>query len=340
MVNSNFPKKLFILGAGSSAHSGAPLGRQFVNLLFSMSKKDERINNLRSFIEHLFPWCTLDITRNSLGMTDFGDISPKFEEILSFIDIAIQRNESFDQKYQEREIIQLKNDLHYLIWKTLEFVKDMGKEDLHSLFIEKMIKPDSAIISLNYDTLIDYSLENHGYKIDYGMEFDQSCGYDEPKSLIEGDSPRAISLAKVHGSLNWLYCPSCYKTFKYSSKNLKNVFAAEPELCPDDHTYLKGAIVPPTYLKNYANPLLRRVWTKAGSLLGNATKIYIIGCSFSDADMWFKFLAKKFILLNKNNPKIIVINPERRGELKNRYQRILGPITYVSASFSDWIHSS
>jgi hypothetical protein len=279
-----------------------------------MSRTDDRINNLKSFIEHLFPWCGQYFEEPKSNLISLNDISPKFEEILSFIDIAIQRNEAFDSFYQEREIGQLKNDLNYLIWKTLEFVKNVEKEDIHSEFIKKMVTRDTAIISLNYDTLIDFSLENQGCTINYGMDFDYSCSYEKnPDTLDPTGKSDIVSLAKVHGSLNWLYCPSCYRTFKYSSKSLKNVFAPEPELCPKDKTYLKGAIVPPTYLKNYTNPLLSKVWALAGALLGNAKKIYIIGCSFSDSDIWFKFLAKKFLLLNENRPEIIVVNPEKRG---------------------------
>ncbi|PKK90261.1 MAG: hypothetical protein CVV64_09855 [Candidatus Wallbacteria bacterium HGW-Wallbacteria-1] len=311
---------LFILGAGTSAHSGAPLGKQFLGFVERGCDSDPRFRNLREFLHRFFP-----PVRGKC-------LYPKFEELISLIDIAIARGESLDSFYQEREIIQLRNDMNYLIWKTLEFVKNLRSEDLHTLFIEKCLKRgNAAVISLNYDTLIDYSLEEMGLRVDYGFKFSNSV-------VASPSTTTSVTLIKIHGSLNWLYCPTCLRIYRYRAGELSRVFSPDPELCPDDGTYLKGIIVPPTYLKNYMNPYLALSWKAAGTLLKRARRIHFLGSSFSEADMWFKFLVKKFIFLNSCSPEINVVNPEKRSEIRERYERLLGPVTYIQKSFGEWLH--
>jgi len=319
---------LYILGAGTSAHSGAPLGKQFLGFVESECHQDPRLENLRSFLHQFFPFGSSPKSRH---------LYPKFEELISFIDIAVARGESIDSHYQEREILQLRNDLNYLIWKALEFVKNFRSEDLHKLFISKCLnRGNAAVISMNYDTLIDYSLEEMGYGVDYGFPFSSEAAPLGCASKVHSDS---VTLIKIHGSLNWLYCPTCLRIYSYRAGELDRIFSPDPELCPDDGTYLKGIIVPPTYLKNYMNPYLAMSWKAAGNLLKNARRIHFLGSSFSEADMWFKFLVKKFIYLNRQEPEIHVINPEKRSEIRDRYERLLGPVHYIQKTFGDWLHS-
>ncbi|MCK5687206.1 SIR2 family protein [bacterium] len=314
---SSNPRKVFLLGAGSSAHSGAPLGKHFLKLVYSDQHKDKRIQNIKTFLEKYF-----NINKNT-------EIFPKFEEVLSFIDISLQKGEAFSKDYQEQEILQLRTDLNYLIWKALEFVKNIPGEDTHKLFIQSQLNKNDAIISLNYDTLIDFSLEKSGYNIDYGIPFAN-------KDISTTQS--TTKLLKLHGSLNWLYCPGCYSIYHYSYERMNNIFSQEPELCKNDGIYLKGIIIPPTYIKEYLDPFINMIWIKAGNAIRNADEIYFIGCSFSDADMWFKFLLKKSLFLNPNSPDVFVVNPEKRGIIKKRYERILGPVNYIQKTFADWLH--
>lgn len=59
---------------------------------------------------------------------------------------------------------------------------------------------DFAFISTNYDILIDKSILEIGKDIDYGFNY-----------INSKQSINSISLFKIHGSLNWLYCPVCKK---------------------------------------------------------------------------------------------------------------------------------
>lgn len=315
-------KDLYVLGAGSSAHSNAPLGKHFLRMAGEACDTDPRLIGLRDFLRDIFP----SIATN---------LYPKFEEVLSIVDIAVSRGETLGKKYQEREILKVKGDLNYLIWKTLEFAKNVQSENLHEIFIEKCLsRGDSSVISLNYDTLMDFSLEGQGFDIDYGLPFATKYGSESEFPAVSG----RISLIKLHGSLNWLYCPGCFALYRYTRTHLHRIFSAAPEYCTHDGTYLKGIIVPPTYLKNYMTPFLNHLWIMAGHFLSRVRKVFFIGCSFSDSDMWFKFLVTKSLLLNPVKPRIVVVNPECRGKIRRRYERLLGPVDYVRATFSDWLH--
>lgn len=311
-------KKVFLLGAGSSAHRGAPLGKHFLKLVYSYPQLNPRLQNIRQFLERYY------------GINEKSEMVPEFEEVLSFVDIAIQKREVFSKNYQEQQIIQLKTDLHYLIWKALEFVKDISNEDLHQLFIRSCLDENSSIISLNYDTMIDFSLEALGYDVRYGIDFANKPP-DPEKKVTE--------LLKLHGSLNWLYCPGCYSIYHYTYEKMSKIFSQDPELCPSHDIYLKGIIIPPTYIKEYLNPFLNMIWIHAGEVLREADELYFIGCSFSDADMWFKYLLKKSLYLNVKAPEIHVVNPENRSTLRERYERLLGRVNYIEMTFSQWLHS-
>jgi NAD-dependent SIR2 family protein deacetylase len=195
--------------------------------------------------------------------------------------------------------------------------------DIHFSFVEKKLNPNDAIISLNYDTLIDFALEKKGIPFEYFL-----------KTTSTKD---ALPLIKVHGSINWLYCPSCYAFFTYNHQEIEKIFSPQPELCPEDRSYLKGILIPPTYFKNYHHPIISNLWIKAGQVTKRAKRIFFIGLSFSNADIWIKYLLKKYIFLNSNEPELYVINPEQRGIVKDRFERIFGKITYLKMTFKEWI---
>ncbi len=85
------------------------------------------------------------------------------------------------------------------------------------------LPPADTIITSNYDTNIDLALyeivyaEDTGYQRGEGRITDIYLGTEFRDPYTDEDAfsepERAIDLFKLHGSLNWLYCPRCHRIY-------------------------------------------------------------------------------------------------------------------------------
>ena len=95
-----------------------------------------------------------------------------------------------------------------------------GKEPVNHRALVQSLRDSSDLdhttfISFNYEILLDQVLTEargrYDRDLDYGIDF---ANYEVPTTHpgLDWDPPRvgrALSLLKLHGSLNWLYCPTC-----------------------------------------------------------------------------------------------------------------------------------
>jgi hypothetical protein len=262
---------------------------------------------------------------------------------------------------------------------ALVIAKELGGQI--PLLHEKLVRhlrnaghlPNTIFISTNYDILIDNALlnpppeETSGSLIDYGVEF---TNFDLPEDVQEQwrrwnrPNPTATKLYKLHGSLNWLFCPTCNSlTLTPGMKGAIQLLgiddpAAKCQVC---HSLMTPIIVPPTFYKDMSRIFLSMVWNKAESALRKADHLILCGYSFPDADMHIKYLLKR-IQTNRSGQKlrVTVINnrphkedendsrpcecqscsPQAALQRKNeelRYRRFLGPdVNYEDSSFEDF----
>jgi len=219
-------------------------------------------------------------------------------------------------------------------------------EGLHFKLVANLAQQDllreTIFISTNYDIVIDNSLELH-YKsqvgmLDYGVDF---VNFDKP-------GEQATRLYKIHGSFNWLYCPTCnnltltrYKkgvlelirimedsrrpggpshkylddTFKWMNHGLvEDVGRARCDVC---RSLRVPVIVPPTFFKDMSKVFLSLIWNKAENALRQVDRIIFCGYSFPDADLHIKYLLKR---VQTNRDKkidfIIINNPSKDSGIK------------------------
>lgn len=214
----------------------------------------------------------------------------------------------------------------------------------------------TSFISLNYDIIIDNRLTElyPDYHLDYGIDF---INYEEADEAIrngtyyeadywERPNPeKAIKLFKLHGSLNWLFCPACL-SIKLTPKEKSGArIMIMPQKCEDCSGSLTYIIIPPTFFKVMSNHYLRQVWFNAEKSLRNIKKIYFCGYSFSDADIHIKYLLKRIELSLHNDLEIYIINWHEnklvhQAELeKQRYLRFFKDkdiIYFKKLSFQDF----
>ena len=144
-----------------------------------------------------------------------------------------------------------------------------------------------AVISFNYDLLMDNALRQSGKLTDSGyfLPFHKVLsdqGWESPQNKIS-----EVSMLKLHGSLNWLHCSYCNSYLSTRSEKMGSWYYLKPKNCPicgQSNHYLERVIVPPLLAKDYSMHPLKYLWNQAISRVSISREIVIIGYSFPPTD--------------------------------------------------------
>jgi len=356
---------VIILGAGASSSDGAPLQKDLMKefcskatlkkLNLSNEKRIQIGNNDEAEKNHLTQiekYFDLFWGADLLSPFDKKFTYPTFEDCLGILDIAKNRNENFKLKNRE-ELNIFRNSLIFLIAKAIEEKFTTSGSHNHETLINRLkqegLLKSTAFISLNYDIIIDNTLtqlrDSDNLDLDYGIEFmnfDRNQNSDE-NSWMRPHPTKSILLLKLHGSLNWLYCPTCNQ-IEITPKEKGAIKAfTQSEKCFACGTPMEPIIVPPTYFKEMENVYLQQIFQRSDEILRNSKKIYLCGYSLPDADLHIKYLLKRAELLNRNPPEIFIINNHKnkkdpRIEKKRFLQffKFKKMVHYTELSFEDF----
>jgi hypothetical protein len=198
---------VIILGAGASAADGAPvqnkLIRDFFNSRYHLPKN--KFTDQEKIIFDYFK----SFWGIRLGRSKSSEY-PTFEECLGVLDLAYLRGDGY-KNLKKEEIITYRSALVYLIAKLLD-EKLRRPAPYHRKLVNKLLNcnqlGNTSFISLNYDIIIDNEIVKiyEDYYLNYGIDFinfDREDDWERPKE------DQAVLLLKIHGSLNWIYCPTC-----------------------------------------------------------------------------------------------------------------------------------
>ena len=356
-----FRKNVFILGAGFSAKAGAPVMSDFLEkakrlrddprlelpredhktfgnvfkrlaeLRIAQAKMDINIEN----IEHLFGLVDMDLAFDgaSSGSTLRRDLILLILRTLEkFID-----SEKLDKpriNFQMRDL----NGKPYLKILAANYVQ------LFSAFASRLWIRDGrfnrdvqdAIITMNYDCLLDDCLLKMGVQPDYGLENSELPV--EFKRLT-----RMLPVLKLHGSANWFQCTEpceggIWISADSPAKRLEYFYGQRRPSC---NHQVEPVIVPPTWAKGGQSTILRPVWTRALQALREAGRIFIIGYSLPRTDEFFKYLLALALATNERLDKIIVVNPSKEAQdtFANLFSSHFGSkLTPVQKEIEEYIH--
>ncbi|HVV53324.1 MAG TPA: SIR2 family protein [Polyangia bacterium] len=340
------------LGAGASKAEGAPLqGELFREYFSSDSFKDsdeEMDRELATFFSEMFQ---IDVDHDDLAKVIF----PTFEEVLGLTDLAALRKEAFrhfdndNRATNSGRLRFIGQHLVFLVAKVLD-AKLRKEAGLHRRLVVALRGADrlrsTAFVSTNYDILIDNALteeRDHGTDLDYGVDF---RNFDRPYDWDRPDLDRSVRLFKPHGSLNWLFCPTCNEleiTPKEKSVVTRLISDFRGSTCRVCKSVYVPLIVPPTFYKDMNNAFLSAIWNRTDVTLRKVRHIIFCGYSFPDADIHIKYLLKR-AQTNRTGPlKFTVINHYEKKDPKDaehedgRYKRFLGRgVKYTGLSFGDF----
>ena len=316
-------KTAFVLGAGASSDEGLPEQNKLLKTYFESPDTDSFRDTLAAYFRNFF-----GVNLDDLDKAVF----PTFEEALGILELAIERDESFGPNYTLDKIREARRDLVLSMGVAIERAPLNGKDThnklLSRLFPDMQLTPDQySFISFNYDILLDRAIMNLldkdiyvDYRITFTNQEKEFPGF--PNWTSPGE--KCVTYLKPHGSLNWVYCPTCNSIYMLGSSK-SGVFTTgyihKLEHCPKDETVLDCLIEPPSFFKTYKNIYLSIVWKEMRDLLAEVDRIVFIGYSWPDADIWTKYLIKR--TRHRKTTEFIVVNPSE--EEVSKYRRFWVP---------------
>ena len=204
---------------------------------------------------------------------------------------------------------------------------------------------------MNYDIIADNSL------IHIGEELGLEPGYPDYRCDVSTKPYRLRAkfgkLLKLHGSMNWLYCPACHRLDVGISRSGRTMIKALDLLyheddrqdlterytchgspCLDCETYVEPVMISPTHLKDYRNPHIASVWYEADRALRQAERVVFVGYSLPPDDVDVIYLLKRTLsalsVERVNAPEIVVVEYDPNGRAREdnpvwqRYRTLFG----------------
>lgn len=328
-------KTVFIFGAGASRDSGGPLMHDFLDRAATLQRQAiPGIQGAREDFDNVFSAIKAMQAIHAKSYLNLEDIEVLFGAIEMALIIGKLSN------WSKQQIQELRNSIITLIVKTLEhsirfplqgniLVPPQPYADFMKILseiIEKQptIEPhDFSFLTFNYDLTLDVALYRAGLKYDY---------------FLDDNITSQVPYLKLHGSINWGFCPRCKKIApvhikemrlnpfprnKFVYLNVGSTLQQYKHLCGSN---ISGPpmIVPPTWGKTEHMESLSKVWAQAAKELAQAENIFIIGYSLPDTDLFFRYL----FALGTEGPTSIrrlwVINPDDSGDVEKRFRDFIG----------------
>ena len=363
---------VYVLGAGASAEAGVP---QTKSLLDLVDRRSTDSKELARFIK-----------RFGFRNAKEGSI----QDLINFVNSCVRDNQPLDGDFTIDKLRALRNvitvQLSFVIGEASkngdkvrlpEGADDqLGAKELRlplhfRRFVRKLrtrrrgiagrLAAGDVVVSTNYDINIDAALYELVYADETGAERDGSQLSDVYLGSTEFRDPytdeyalssakATVDLLKLHGSLNWLYCPRCMRifvaAFGFSVRYLADLNDPETldeRTCFCGYHPLEVVIVAPSSTQEIANLHLRSIWLNAYKALEASDHIVICGYSLPPEDLAIRSLFHRSLdarrQMGGKTPTVRVIDPKAADEqLRDRFVRLFGSdVRFIEKEFGAWV---
>jgi hypothetical protein len=362
-------KTVVVFGAGASAACGTPLTNEILWKAFDDEevKRDLSRNKDRADDIERVQYCLTNhfhVPDHDAQPEDY----PSLTLLLSLLDLSIERNRPFPASpkfpsgLSREELAKARAALEYIIFGVLDhYLKDQRKHAQYDLLGSEAVRNGTEgpqVISLNYDIIADTALCRLA---------EERCGKDarldyvcDVRNKVYRERTAYGKLLKLHGSLNWLFCPGCQALQVAMSANgkaiadssmLKALFEYrsldQHYLCSKNgclacqcvycEAPLRPIMITPSFAKDYRNPHIQRVWYEAELLLRRCDRAYIVGYSLPDDDLEVIHLLRRG-LEGLDGKRITVVTAGDDDAMQRRYVSLFGrDIDWQPIGFLPWL---
>lgn len=336
-------RTLLVLGAGASigaakypiesswrqAIADMPSGDNFFYDVFFHGKSDAHANRYLNVLGLTFEGVN-DLIVRAWGMkNNLRHFDPdewrqlNIEEVFTFLDIG-ERMYARGTQYQ-RAFKTCRDELQEFVTSFLA-IKSDGSHCEHLMDIIDRLQPTDSIISFNWDTIADFTLQRVN-----GPAYAGYLDLMMAEPLRVSDFLHRGVLLKLHGSLNWRVClnPQCRLRNKLrlgaqDGRLVRFVEMCKCPACGNDRG--RPFIVPPSSQKLIRRgTILHKLWLLAREQLQYCKRIVFIGYSFPTSDFYSEWLFRQIYFTNGGLPEIIVVNPaitKPKSATARRYQSL------------------
>jgi hypothetical protein len=311
---------VIILGAGATKACGGPLTDEILPAALNGEIEDDlRSVKLEDREELLY--LTWNFMTKCFNVPETRPVKkedcPNLPMILSMLRRSIELGQPIGD-WQGDDLVKAKRAIEYAVFSVIEAAlrKIHRNAQLHKSLLEPLYQNgiEPVVVSLNYDVIVDNTMFGLSERFPLSAIPDYGVDISTPQYLSVKSRGVYGRLYKIHGSLNWLYCEKCsrldlfvsegqngLRTSKaldelYHEAPFKEAYSCRGTRCrnhPNCDGFVSPVLITPTYVKDYQNPHIKRVWQEAEKAMKNADKAIIIGYSLPNDDVEIGLLLKR-----------------------------------------------
>jgi hypothetical protein len=186
----------------------------------------------------------------------------------------------------------------------------------HRRFVRDVLDPKDAIVTFNYDCLLDYSLKDwgnkkwnarYGYGFSLGAKGRLLSGDDNWQPDKRAPKDRTVHMFKLHGSLHF----DVTTTSRGESVKLKQ------RPYTKQHGNLRFTIIPPEWHKAYDKGVFSRLWSAAAEAIHRSEHIVFVGYSVPPTDLHSTALFRTAVRRD-HLKSLVVVNPDQDARVRTR----------------------
>lgn len=326
-------KLSLILGSGFSKVAGLPTTNEIVDHFLITPAASNRDRQIEEWISEILT----EFWRDVFGYKA-GGVKPSLEDHFTVIDLAANSGHHLGRNYSPKKLRAVRRMSIHRIFRILD-QRYQESEEICQLLNSLNECFDLSIVSLNWDIVVEKHLQKLNIPFYYEINvFDFSCTQLKHEGL---------SLLKMHGSSNWLYCDSCRRIFTDITEKsalyrkvflevedfqefgfinvIPDIIIDEDRICCNCINKLAGRVATFSYRKAFSIAQFQTIWDRAHAVLSDANKWLFVGYSLPEADFEFTHLLKS-AQLGRNNPSdwsAEVITKDDQ-EAETRFKRFFG----------------
>ncbi|MBN2413378.1 hypothetical protein JXQ31_16985 [candidate division KSB1 bacterium] len=338
-------KTVYFLGAGFSVLFGGPLQSNIIKEIMAIEQNGNEPEGFGQFADvkcRLLNF--LEVAFPKINENDYEHIN--IEDIFSILDRAILNKDSF-HIYSLEDLLEIRtaliNSIIFMFKYKLYYHLDKQLlMDFLNILLSQNSNSTVSFITTNWEIILDNVLfkilmnKENPYSLSYGFDTDYYA-YEGNSLKYFKNKDKIIHLLKLHGSMNWLYCPNCNRIFhdfveKIASHELQHEqYNPRCRYCKDIYKrkydrgdvenpfMLRSYLIMPTMLKELDNLYIQQIWHQASIELSQADELVFIGYSFPQADFEIRYLLGRSIRKDCKIKVVLYKDDEPKNHCTNDY---------------------
>lgn len=340
---------VFVFGGGASRADGLPSQAEILPAFYELDCDSQGQRETREIL--------------TTFLRDFYEVEdpieqplPTLEHILGVLEMPARLDVCYPQPFSASALRQVRSAVLRATLLTLEERQRQSGSAVHDEFVRNLqqLRPRLEgihFISLNYDTVLDHALSGLWPEValDYGLDF-TNFYFSSARAVkwMRPDPGEGCGLLKVHGSLNFKFCPLCQSVELISPDGAVGRNGAgddedvpvrgvsdEHAVCPRDGTPTELLMAPPSLFKEFTNPVMLELWRSARRHLLEAKRIVIVGYSLPLADLHIWQMLKNALVAGRVEQLIVIGSPSSEGDdsAPTAYRQLTRDVRYHAVGF-------